>query len=295
MIQNPARLTLNKGQLRLENDCGVHTLPLEDVTALILESPQISLTSALLAQCQDHGIAVITCDATHTPNGLMVPFQPHSRQSKVARIQVSWTDDLKKRLWQRLVQAKITGQAHCLSACEGKDAATRLYALSGLVESGDPANTEAQAAREYWPRLMGSDFRRGGNCIVNAALNYGYAIIRANVARAQVSYGLLPAFGIHHDNELNAFNLTDDVMEVFRPLADMEVRRMKDAGELEGNATLSIENRQKLAALGAAHCRIAGQIHTLANAAEKMAAGLVNAIEGRSAALLPVPEWNGGP
>lgn len=290
MIQNPAKLSLSKGQLRLENDEGEFTLPIEDITALILESPQISLSSTLLAECQDKGVAVMTCDKTHMPNGVLLPFQPHSRQSRVARIQQSWTEPLKKRLWQRIVQNKILGQATCLDMMVGGVESARLKAFAARVASGDPDNSEAQAAREYWPRLFGPNFRRHGNDNINAALNYGYAVVRAFVARAQVAYGLIPAFGIHHDNELNAFNLTDDVIEVFRPFVDHMVFGLHREGEIKPeDSSLPWGVRQKLAGVGTINCRIGGQVHTLGNACDLMAAGLVAAIEGKSAALLPVP------
>lgn len=292
MIQNPARLNLSKGQLRLENEEGEFTLPLEDITALILESPQIALTSSLLSECQDKGVAILTCDKTHTPNGVLLPFQPHSRQSRVARVQQSWTEPLRKRLWQRIVQIKILNQAVCLDMTVGDHESTRLKAFVDRVGSGDPDNIEAQAARYYWPRLFGTDFRRHGNDSMNAGLNYGYAVVRAFVARSQVAYGLIPAFGIHHDNELNAFNLTDDVMEVFRPFVDHMVFGLRRDGEINPeDHHLSPGVRQTLANIGNVNCRIDGQIHTIANACDLMAAGLVSAIEGKTPALFSVPEF----
>ncbi len=292
MIQNPAQLSLSKGQLKLLNDDGEHTLPLEDITALILESPQITLSSTLLSACQDANIAVLTCDKAHIPNGLMLPFQPHSRQSRVAHIQISCSDSLKGRLWQRVVKSKINNQAQCLSNSKDADAATRLLALVDRVEPADAKNTEAQAARDYWPKLMGDDFKRSGNCIINAALNYGYAIIRAYVARSQVAYGLIPAFGIHHANQLNAFNLTDDIMEVFRPFVDRLVLNLKNTDELNSQeATLSKETRAKLAAIGNEICAIDGQNHTIANASDKLAASLVSAMELKNPSALNLPEF----
>lgn len=292
MIQNPAKLNLRQGQLRLENDEGEFKLPLEDITALILESPQIALTSSLLSECQDKGVAILTCDKTHIPNGVLLPFQPHSRQSRVARVQQSWTEPLRKRLWQRVIQTKILNQAKCLDMTVGKDESMRLKAFVDRVGSGDPDNIEAQAARDYWPRLFGPDFRRHGNDNINAALNYGYAVVRAFVARSQVAYGLIPAFGIHHDNELNAFNLTDDVIEVFRPFVDHMVFGLRRDGEINpDDHHLSSGVRQILANVGNASCRIEGEIHTIANACDLMAAGLVTAIEGKTPALLPVPAF----
>lgn len=211
----------------------------------------------------------------------------------MAHIQISWTDALKNRLWQHVVQSKITNQAACLEKVAGQNEAKRLYALATQVKSGDPKNIEAQAARAYWPRLMGNDFRRGGNDIHNAALNYGYAVLRAFVARSQVAYGLLPTFGIHHANQLNAFNLTDDMMEVFRPFVDHMVWAMKQGGAFDDGADqLTKDARTTLANIGNVDCRIGGNIHTIANACDKMAASLVNAIEEKSPALLTLPEFN---
>jgi CRISPR-associated protein Cas1 len=290
MIQNPAKLSLRKTQLNVSNDEGDFTLPLEDVTALVLESPQVTLTSSLLAACQENGVAVVTCDETHMPNGVLLPFHPHSRQSRVAQVQMSWSESLRKRLWQRIIQSKITNQADCLDQCVGATESIRLRALIGRVGSGDPDNIEAQAAREYWPRLFGKDFRRGEGGTINAALNYGYAVLRAFVARSQVSYGLLPAFGLHHSNELNAFNLTDDVMEVFRPFVDLQVFDLLKGGQIEPNAlSLPASVRQTLASIGSRTCSYDGQIHTIANASDKMAAALVSAIEARTPALFVMP------
>jgi CRISPR-associated protein Cas1 len=292
MIQNPAKLSLKHGQLRLENEAGEFTLPLEDITALILESPQITLSSTLLSECQEKGIAVMTCDKTHMPNGILLPFQPHSRQSRVARIQQSWSEPLRKRLWQRIVQSKILNQAICLDATVGHTESSRLKALVDRVGSGDPDNIEAQAARDYWPRLFGAEFRRHGNDAINAALNYGYAVLRAFVARSQVAYGLVPAFGIHHDNELNAFNLTDDVMEVFRPFVDSLVYDMNRGSELNADDhQLSVSARQKLANIGNTNCKLNDQTHTISNACDIISASLVSAIESKSPALLVVPEF----
>lgn len=292
MIQNPAKLSLLKTQLKVSNNEGEITLPLEDITALILESPQIVLTSSLLSACQENGIGVITCDDTHMPNGMLLPFHAHSRQSRVAQVQLSWSEPLRKRLWQRVIQSKVSNQAECLDRTVGKSESVRLRTMIERIGSGDPDNVEAQAAREYWPRLFGKTFRRGDGDAINAALNYGYAVLRAFVARSQVAYGLLPAFGLHHRNELNAFNLTDDVMEVFRPFVDHHVFTLIQGGELVSDAlTLPISTRQSLALIGSRTCLYEDQTHTIANASDKMAAALVAAIENKTPALLLLPQF----
>lgn len=291
MIQNPAKLSLNKGQLKLQNADGVFTLPLEDITSIILESPQIILSSALLAACQEQAITLLTCDHTHMPNGVLLPFQPHSRQSRVAHMQIAWTEAQRNRLWQRVVQTKIRNQAACLKNISQQAAATHLNSLASRVKTGDPKNIEAQAARAYWTHLMGKNFRRGDLDSINAALNYGYAIIRAYVARSQVSYGLFPTFGIHHNSQVNAFNLTDDMMEVFRPFVDCMVHTMKRNDLLDVSCDcLSNEIRSTLATIGAVTCKIENNTQTIANACDKLAASLVNAIEGKNPALLSLPE-----
>jgi CRISP-associated protein Cas1 len=288
MIQNAARMRLHKGQLQLEQDAGMATVPLEDITCLILESPQISLTSSVLAACAEHSVAVIVCDAKHMPSGVMLPFHPHSRQSRIGHVQLSWSEPLRKRLWQAVVQCKILNQAEVLAAA-GKDA-TRLYTLSKTVQSGDPNNIEAQAARYYWTACFGKTFIRAHEDAVNAALNYGYAVVRGIVARSQVAYGLLPAFGIHHCNQLNAFNLTDDMMEVFRPCVDALVLEMVAAGAITPDAgSLSKEARARLAGIGSVQCRMGKETHSLINATELMTQSLIQAIEAKSAALLVLP------
>jgi CRISPR-associated protein Cas1 len=226
------------------------------------------------------------------PNGLMLHFHAHSRQSRVAYIQQACTKALKKRLWQRVIQAKITNQAACLDNAGG--AAKHLFALVGQVKSGDLNNIEAQAARYYWTRLMGKNFRRGANDLTNAALNYGYAVIRAYVARSQVAYGLMPAFGLHHASELNAYNLTDDLIEVLRPFVDHHVFEMKKQALLEDGDSLSSACRQHLAGAGAWLCALEGEVYTLATICDKMAAGLVRAMEGNSPAFLPLVTFKFG-
>ncbi len=291
LIQNPAKLTIEKRQIALRNDEGLFSLPLEDILAVILETPQATLTSSLLSACQAAGVAFITCDESHMPNGLLIPFLPHSRASQVAHLQRTWGAPLRKRLWQLIVQSKIRNQAACVDMTTGRQTA-RLKKFAAEVASGDPKNNEARAARDYWPLLFGNAFHRGQNDIINAALNYGYAVVRAHVARAQVAYGLIPAFGVHHDNDLNAFNLTDDVMEVFRPFVDRDVFFMRGAGAFPPNeAALSKEARQKLAAIGEKPCRYKNEIHTLAHVAELLASTLVDAIRKKDAGVFACPEF----
>ena len=147
----------------------------------------------------DNGVAVMTTDARHTPNGLMLPFHSHHRQAGVAFLQVALGEPLKKRCWQRIVSTKIDNQAAHLDARDRRGAEA-LRAMRGLVGSGDPDNVEARAAREYWSRLFDGFVRADETDLRNKLLNYGYAVVRAAVARALVAFGCLPALGLHHES-----------------------------------------------------------------------------------------------
>ncbi|MBI1216521.1 MAG: type II CRISPR-associated endonuclease Cas1 [Alphaproteobacteria bacterium] len=289
LVQNPAKLSLKNAQLQLENDEGVFSVAVEDLTCIILESHHVTVSTALLARCQEHGVCVVTCDAAHTPNGVLHPFHEHSRQSKVAHLQIGWSMPFKKRCWQSIIRAKVGGQADVLEKYGVGDTAKALRAMRQHVTSGDEKNIEAQAAREYWQKLFGTEFRRHAVDTTNGALNYGYAIMRAAIARSLVGFGLLPAFGLHHDSDLNAFNLADDVIEIFRPFVDNQVKEMQLAGELS-EKDLSKENRQKLAGILNTTCMLSGEVHTLINASDKVAERLVVAIEKKAPQEITYPE-----
>lgn len=289
LIQNAARISLYKGQCQLQKGNECFTFPLEDIIAFILESPEIILSNALLTACQQASIVIITCDDKHMPCGIMHPFHPHSRQSRIGHLQLGWSEPLRKRIWQKLVQQKILNQAYALELKNIQS--QRLHTLATQVQSGDPRNIEAQAARYYWQHYFDTDFTRKNDNIINSALNYGYAVIRAIVARSQVAYGLLPAFGVHHCNELNAFNLTDDVMEVLRPFVDIRVSRLMQQGIINSEDTgLSKQARAELASIGGDICQMENGKHTLAHAADLMAQRLIQAIDAKSVALLTLPQ-----
>ncbi|WP_210414015.1 type II CRISPR-associated endonuclease Cas1 [Luteithermobacter gelatinilyticus] len=287
LIQNRCSLSLKNAQLRCERNDGVVTIPVEDITVLILETAQATVTTSLLAALQDHNVAVITCDGRHMPNGLLLPFLPHSRLSEIAALQRDWSRPFRKRCWQRIVQAKIGNQADCLMLT-GQDTGTALRQMARRVDSGDTKNREAQAARDYWKRLMPPGFVRGAADFANAVLNYGYMVVRAAVARSLVSYGLLPCFGLHHDSNLNAYNLADDLLEPFRPFVDREVIRL--VGDMPpAGRELSRQDRQTLAALPTRQVLIDGEVQTLTNAADRVASSLVRALREKDSRLLHLP------
>lgn len=287
LIQNPARVRLKNSQLALSNDNGEYTIPIEDIAVIILDSPEITITSAVLSYMQDEGVVIITCDKSHIPNGLLLPFIPHSRNAQVANIQIGWSAAFKKRAWQKIIQNKIYNQGECLKkfGIEGSD---KLFAMVKKVRSGDEGNLEAQAAKYYWQKLFESEFRRGDSDIINSALNYGYAVVRACVARSLVSYGLLPVFGLHHSSELNGFNLADDIIEIFRPFVDCKVKQMVIDEELsQENSRLTKENRSKLAEIAGLNVDINEESFSIIAVCDKISASLVSAVKAKDASILP--------
>lgn len=285
-LTRAARLTLADNQLVVAQEAATIRVALEDIGWMVIDTPQVSLTTALISACMEAGIAIVTTDARHTPSGLLLPFHRHHRQAGVASVQLRASGPLTKRLWQRIVRAKIGNQAAHLVRI-GREAAP-LPEMAGLVGSGDAENIEARAAREYWRRLFPAFVRDDDTDFRNGLLNYGYAVVRAAVARAVVAAGLLPSVGLHHAGAANAFNLADDLVEPFRPFVDETVFGLSDGGiRKEGEATVA--DRQVLAGLPLREVTLGAERMTLLAASEAVAASLVRALEGGSPAVLRLP------
>lgn len=218
-ISKPSKISLSKDRLRIVQEREFF-IPLDDIAVLILDSPIINLTSALLSKIAQYNIAVFTIDEHHLPNGVLNGFHRHSRMTKMAQMQINWKEPFKKRLRQIIVKNKINNQAFCLQSSNQK-VSQKLKHMAEKVTLGDNQNSEAIAAKIYFHYLFGKDFHRQKDCLQNACLNYGYSIIRGLVARSLVANGFLPCLGLFHCSELNAFNLADDVMEPFRPFVDL--------------------------------------------------------------------------
>jgi CRISPR-associated protein Cas1 len=262
-------------------------VPLEDIAAVILETHQADITSHLIAEMAEHGIALFSCDATHIPSGLFLPFHQHSRFCETAWLQQECSEPFKKRIWQKIVKAKIANQSAALKLCKRQNSKT-LDAIEAKVQSGDPGNCEAHAARVYWENLF-DNFSRDSADIRNSALNYGYAILRGAVARAIAGAGLVPCFGVHHANQLNAFNLADDLIEPFRPFVDIKTFAMHDGGTLKGEK-LSLEERANLVQLLSQDCLFGGERVNLLTACDKIVAALVSAMKTKNPEQLLLPE-----
>lgn len=196
-------------------------IPVEDIGVVIIDNPGVTITQALLSSLLKNNVAVIVCNDTHHPSGLLFPLDVHHVQEERFKAQIESSAPLKKQLWQQVIEMKIRNQAAILKRI-GRDY-EKLLVMSRNVKSGDPGNVEGRASYYYWGELFHQlpmfTRNRDGNP-PNNLLNYGYAILRATTARALVGSGLLPTLGIHHSNKYNAFCLADDIMEPYRPFVD---------------------------------------------------------------------------
>ena len=207
----------------------VGRVPLDDLAAVIATSAATTASCALLAELAERGIPFVLCGRNYAPAGLLWPVAGHHAQQRRMEMQIERGPALAKRLWAEVVRAKIRRQGWTLARAGQRAGA--FERLARLVQAGDPDNLEAQAARRYWPLLMGTAFRRDPDGdAANALLNYGYAVLRAATARAIVAAGLHPGLGIFHRHPHNAMPLADDLMEPFRPVVDWETYRLLAEG-----------------------------------------------------------------
>ncbi len=253
------------------------TIPIEDIGVVVLDNRQITVTQGVLEALLENNSVVIACDSSRMPVGLMLPLCGNTTQNERFREQLDASLPLKKQLWQQTVQAKIANQAAVLKACRGSEV-RNMRKWVGDVKSGDADNLEARAAAYYWANLF-TGFRRGREGEPpNNLLNYGYAILRAIVARGLVGSGLLPTLGIHHHNRYNAYCLADDIMEPYRPYVDKLVVAMFDSG-IEG---LDKDVRAQLLGLPVMEASIGGQRSPLMIAVGQTTASLYKCFSGES-------------
>lgn len=244
-FSNPYHLSVKNNQMVITcKETGeIKQAPIEDIGFVVLESQQISITTRLLQTCAENNVAVVFCDSTHHPASMLLNLNVHHLQSEMFGNQIRASEPLKKQLWQQTVVAKIRNQAAILKKL-GKEH-LKLIVMANKVVSGDSTNREAQASRLYWQELFDGNFSRARfGTAPNNALNYGYSILRAAVARSLVGSGLLPTLGIHHHNKYNAFCLADDIMEPYRPYVDWHIVNLIDQAPFEEN--LSKENKADL-------------------------------------------------
>lgn len=221
-IENPAHLSLEQSSLAIRQEDAKIKIPIEDISCIVIDNYAVTVSANLLGELSNCNVSVIICDNKHTPSTIILPLSQHSRQAKISQQHVNMPSPLRKNLWQSIVKQKIINQAYVLSYFNHGTKAGQLIKLATEVRSGDTTNRESIAARIYFEALL-EDATRRQPTWHNAALNYCYAIIRSVVARNIASRGLIPSLGLFHHNELNSFNLADDLIEPYRAIADLYV------------------------------------------------------------------------
>jgi len=279
-------LSRERGFLKVEEDgTEVGHVPLDQIAAVIVHAHGITWTNSLLVELADRGAMLVLCAANHQPRALLWPLEGHHAQG--ARMRAQWTTKtpMLKQAWKQVVTSKVKMQAAALAAFGHSPA--RLEQLTRQIKSGDSSNIEAQAARHYWPLIMGADFRRNPDTPdINALLNYGYTVLRAATSRAIVAAGLHPTIGLHHSNRGNAFALADDLMEPFRPLVDATAYNIAR----QNGPEVTPDAKQALARLIALDLPLAGVTSPLSTALSRLATSLALSFENRRLDMaLPLP------
>lgn len=279
---NPAYLSLKDRQLviRLPDKAQSVTRPIEDIGVVVIDNKQITLTSGLIEALLGNNCALITCDSSHLPVGLMLHLCGNTTQSERFRHQLSASLPLKKQLWQQTISQKIANQAQVLKECFGVEVGNML-SWSKNVKSGDSDNLEARAAAYYWRNMFDDEdvfIRDREGEPPNNLLNYGYAILRAIVARGLVGSGLLPTLGIHHHNRYNAYCLADDIMEPYRPYVDELVVNIRK--EFDDTDFLDKEIKKRLLSIPTIEVRINNHRRPLMVAVTETTASLYKCFSG---------------
>lgn len=293
---NPAYLSLRDRQLVVKlpevetNDTiteqmklnSIRTIPIEDIGMVVLDNKRITITSALMDALLDNNSAVISCNDKSMPTGLFMPLAGNTIQSERFHDQINSSLPLRKQLWAQTIKQKILNQAEVLGRY-GTASVKPLLRMAEDVRSGDTENKEAQAAAYYWKNIFVDipDFVRGREGEPpNNLLNYGYAILRAIIARALVSSGLLPTLGIHHHNRYNAYCLADDIMEPYRPYVDDVVINIMES--FDDYSQLTKEIKMQLLGIPVIDVTIDGKKSPLMIAASQTTASLARCFSGES-------------
>jgi CRISPR-associated protein Cas1 len=262
-----------------------HSRTLEDLGCVIFEHPQITFTQQAMQGFAEHNVSVIFCDGKYHPTSMLLNLDSHYIQTERFKFQIDSTEPLRKNLWQQVIKAKLWNQGKLLEIL-GKNGEP-LYHLSKQVKSGDSENKEAWGAKIYWNTLFGDDFSRERfGDMPNPALNYGYAILRACVARNLAGSGLLPTLGIHHRNRYNSYCLADDIMEPYRPFVDWMVWEMREELMANEEGELSQAQRHKLLEILTIDVIMEGKKRPLMNAVKTTTAKLAQCFEGTRKKML---------
>lgn len=284
IISQPAKLKRERFALLVEQEQAAR-VPFEDIAVIVLNNREITLTHPVLSACAEYGIGLYATGDNHQPSGVFLPFQSHTRATRMLRLQLDLDKPTAKRAWARIIQTKIRNQAFCMKTLNVEDH-ERLESYARRVRSGDTGRMEAQASAYYFPQLFGRSFNRSQEGWTNAALDYGYSIMRGACARALVAHGLLPTVGLFHSSEQNAFNLADDLIEPYRAIVDLHVATHR---KTDDSVELSPSDKTALVALLNVDVAMPRGLMTALASVEQAAESLVRLYDGGSEELLELP------
>ncbi len=282
-ITKPAFISSKLEQLIIKIDETSNQIPIEDISTVMVENQGVCITAYALAKLSEAGACVFFCDEKHLPCAVMHPLNTHSRQLKMLKAQIDRPKPFHKKLWRQIIQAKISNQAKCLKVL-WKDESEKLVEMSKNISSGDKGHLEGAAAAIYFRSLFGKNFSRENDNLINACLNYGYAIIRGVIARTLVCYGFETSLAIFHHSELNNFNLADDLIEPYRPIVDLFTAQ--NIMDKDGDLTPAL--KQQLFGLLSMSVMQSGEKHSITYAVERTVKSLSSLyLEKKDTLLLP--------
>ena len=281
-ISNAAEVHIKNAQLIITNEEGEVSIPIEDLSHIMVHGANIRLSTMDLSILSQNKVAIMTLDEKYLPTAIVLPFDGHARQSKLMHAQVATPPDTYHKLWEQIIRQKICNQSRALSimGLEGAEA------VAHYVDSLEPHNIdhmEALAAKEYFS-FFHEGLNRRTEDPVNSRLNYGYAVVRSAIARSLVSVGFHPTFGIHHDSQLNAFNLADDLIEPYRPMVDLVAH-----DNIGSNVRLTKTERRELAHVLHNACMVGGVKINVLTAIDNMCESLKRIILDHSGEELALP------
>ena len=226
-ITNPCKINIKNDNLVISNDDGVSKLTLDNIASIVIETTRATITTYAISKLASEGISVLYVDKKYELNAITLPFHTHSTFSKIVYSQIDISKPFQKKLWQELIKQKIYNQASVLQYYSKIKVAKELFVYTKYVKSGDSDNVEAKTAKIYWSKLFDnfSRVQKGAEDVINASLNYCYAIVRSAIVRSITNAGLMPSFGFHHKSYFNPFNLADDIIEPFRAFVDLHVKQ----------------------------------------------------------------------
>lgn len=279
VIQFPAQKENEEPKKKLQfweieetnNEEKIITIPIEDIGYVIIDHQQITLTQPLIAGLVENNVALISCDNSHLPTGMLLALHSNTLQSERYKNQLNASEPLKKQLWSQIIQKKIENQAAVLKKTNPQSNYLKLIKFSKTIKSGDSTNREGVASALYWKEIfpkIDNFLRDRDGAPPNNLLNYGYALVRASTARGLVAAGLLPTLGLHHHNRYNPYCLADDLMEPFRPFVDYYIYKLLETSNFE-QLSLTKEIKTKLLSLLVIDIELDGETSPLTIAVQK--------------------------